>query len=110
MQKGPKTSLPEDAISLEAADLVYGPRAASYGHPIVNFTHIAEHWKLLIKRMYGVDVPLDARFVALAMIQQKVDRECNKHSRDNLVDIAGFAECLHVIHTALEEKEAAKNE
>lgn len=77
----------------EANSLVHGDRGAAYGHPYIDYQCTADMWRTLIKRRYGVDVPLTPDFACLMMIAVKLSREAGKPKRDNLVDAAGYAEC-----------------
>jgi len=81
--------LPEDehkSILIEAEGLVHGDRNVDYGHPLDDFRRIATMWSQIL----GVYVDPDK--VPLCMIALKISRQCNKKKRDNLVDIAGYAE------------------
>lgn len=80
----------------EADRLVHGERGADYGHPHVDYTCTAEMWRALIKRRYGVDIALTPDFACLLMQAVKLSREAGKHKTDNLVDIAGYAECAQM--------------
>lgn len=79
-------------ITVEANDIVMGDRQDDYGHPYHDFFRTAKIWSAII----GVDVT--PQQVALCMIGVKVSRECNKHKRDNLVDIAGYAETCSMVN------------
>lgn len=77
-------------ILQEADRLTGGDRGADYGHPLDDYTRTAAIWSAIL----GVDVtPEQAQ---LCMIGVKISRECNKHKRDNLVDIAGYARTLEM--------------
>lgn len=80
----------------EANSLVHGDRGAAYGHPFVDYECTATMWRSLIKRRYGVDVPLTPDFACLLMVAVKLSREAGKPKRDNLVDAAGYAECAQM--------------
>ena len=80
----------------EANGLVHGDRGAAYGHPSVDYQCTAAMWRELIKRRYGIDVPLTDDFACLMMVAVKLSREAGKHKRDNLVDAAGYAECAQM--------------
>lgn len=80
----------------EANRLVHGPRGADYGHPATDYEATAQMWRALIKRRYGVDVPLTPDFACLLMIAVKLSREAGKHKTDNLIDAAGYAECAQM--------------
>jgi hypothetical protein len=76
---------PIDAsIATDAVQVVTGPRQRDYAHPKVNFQRIADLWSPVL----GVTVTPEQ--VALCMIQVKVAREINRHTRDNLVDLIGY--------------------
>ena len=78
----------DPTIATEAIDAVTGPRQDAYSHPAINFRRIAALWEPIL----GMRVtPED---VALCMIQVKVARELNRHTRDNLVDICGYVLAL----------------
>lgn len=79
------------SVLLEAEGLVHGPRQQSYGHPYADFSRTAALWSAIL----GVDV--EPEQVALCMIAVKLSRECNAHKRDNLVDIAGYAETASMV-------------
>lgn len=77
----------QESILDEACRLVNGARKNDYGHPYDDFKRVAAMWSAIL----GCTVHIDK--VALCMIALKISRECNSHKRDNLVDIAGYAEC-----------------
>jgi hypothetical protein len=72
----------------EANTLIYGNRQVSYGSVTSNFGRIAKIWSAVL----GVDVT--PAQVGLCMVGVKMAREVNKPTRDNLVDIAGYAGTL----------------
>lgn len=76
----------------EAAEIIHGPRRESYGDARESFERIAAMWQVILKR------PVSGHEVALCMIALKLCRESNKHSRDNLVDIAGYADLANTVH------------
>ena len=80
----------------EANKLVHGDRGADYGHPFVDYECTATIWQALIKRRYGINVPLSPDFACLMMMGVKLSREAGKHKADNLVDSAGYAECAQM--------------
>jgi hypothetical protein len=85
-------------ILKEADKLVHGDRGADYGHPYTDYACTADMWRALIKRRYGVDVPITPDFACLLMMGVKLSREAGKHKVDNLVDAAGYAECAQMCH------------
>jgi uncharacterized protein DUF6378 len=78
----------------EAKKIVFGRGESLYGHPRDNFLCLGEMWNAyLIKR--GLMAPdsegIQPRDVAMMKVLIKVAREAHSDSRDNLVDIAGYA-------------------
>lgn len=80
-----------ESILKTADELVHGDRAVSYGHPYTDFSRTAQMWSAIL----GVDV--EPAQVGLCMIAVKLSRECNRPGRDNLVDIAGYAETVSMV-------------
>lgn len=72
----------------EAQGLIYGDRQVSYGSVTENFNKIAIGWSAITGNT------ISAEQVGLMMMWLKMARELNKPSRDNLVDIAGYAGCI----------------
>lgn len=76
----------------EAAALVHGARQEAYGHPYDDFSRTGRLWGAIL----GIpDVP--PHLVALCMAAVKISREVNAPKRDNLVDLAGYAEALALV-------------
>lgn len=75
----------------EAKNVVYS-RQASYGVPEDNFVTTAELWSAYL------GTPIRPEDVGMMMILLKVARERYQHKKDNLVDIAGYAECVARLH------------
>ena len=75
-----------------AATLVYGHREKTYGHPRDNFKTIVDMWNAyLTRRGIVTDALIVERDVAMMFVLVKVAREGVAATRDNLVDIAGYA-------------------
>ena len=74
----------DPTLAADAVQAVTGPRQRDYAHPKVNFQRIANLWSVIL------DVNITPEQVALCMIQVKVAREMNRHTRDNLVDLIGY--------------------
>ena len=89
-----------DAITLEANQLVYGNRGQTYGHPLDDFSRTAAMWSAIL----GASVT--AEQVGLCMCALKISRQCFAPKRDNLVDLAGYAE---TVHRVIEERERRAN-
>lgn len=80
-----------ETICDEAKRIVYNDRGEDYGHPLDECTRIAAMWSAITgSRIEADDVPL-------CMVAMKISRQVNRHKRDNLVDIAGYAECAQRI-------------
>jgi hypothetical protein len=79
----------EDVLQ-EALRITSGDRQNQYGPPNKDFARTAKMWTAL----KGVE--FEARDVALFLICLKLSRETHQRKRDNAVDIAGYARCLHL--------------
>lgn len=76
----------------EAQELVYGARAAAYGHPKDNFERICLLWNAYLEgRPYDRGPEISEKDHAILMILVKIARlqETPDH-RDSLVDICGY--------------------
>ena len=74
-----------DTILDEAKEIIYGDREKTYGAPDKNLNKISALWS------HYLDHPVGAQDVCMMMILLKVARQSNAYTRDNLVDIAGYA-------------------
>lgn len=85
----PKSILKKkQSILAEAETLINGPRKDSYGPVEKSFNRIAELATIFTgHKLTGVDI-------AWIMIALKLGREISSHSRDNLVDLAGYTGLL----------------
>lgn len=70
-----------------AADATAGDRQRDYGDPAANFRRIAALWSVYLGR------EITPRQVCMLNVLQKVARDSVRAKRDNLVDIAGYAQC-----------------
>ena len=75
----------DPTLAADAVQAVTGPRQRDYAHPKINFQRIANLWSIVL------DVDITPEQVALCMIQVKIAREMNRHSRDNIVDLIGYS-------------------
>lgn len=90
---GPKI----ETVLDEAARITSGPRQRDYDHPSPNHQRIACLWNAYLfirKEPEGEISPAD---VATMMILLKIARNVFTPTRDNLVDICGYARCLEQI-------------
>lgn len=74
----------------EAKSLVYGDRQDDYGSVRDDFHRVAGLLNVLLSGR--LKAPIADEDIPLIMICLKLSRQVNKHKRDNLVDIAGYAE------------------
>ena len=89
---GDSIPLPQESIGEEATRVVNGPRGNNYGPPFENFERTGKMWAAILR------IPeVTPEQVGLCMIALKLDREATKPSRDNRVDIAGYAETLQKV-------------
>jgi hypothetical protein len=75
----------------EANDILGGNRQADYGDAVKNFENIAKVASIL------ADKQLDAEDCCKVLMAVKICREGFKHKRDNLVDLAAYADILNQI-------------
>ena len=79
------------SVLQEAEILVRGARGNNYGHPYHDFSRTAKMWTAIL----GTEVT--PQTVGMCMIALKLSREVNKHKRDNLVDVGGYALTIQMI-------------
>lgn len=84
----------------EAAAITSGARRSHYGHPQDNHGCTAALYTAYLRRRgllapdgkYSMGGPeVDAHDVCILNMLQKISRDANLRTRDNLVDIAGYA-------------------
>jgi hypothetical protein len=83
-----------ETVLEEANRLIYGPRQDAYGMPEDNHARIAALWNGYLEARYGYETPfigLDAMDCIRMMALLKLARQIYKPSRDNLVDMCGYA-------------------
>ena len=80
-----------ESVLLEAEGLVHGDRNADYGHPLDDFSRTAAMWTAILGN------PVSPEQVGLCMCAVKISRQCNRPKRDNLVDLAGYAETVSMV-------------
>jgi hypothetical protein len=97
-----------NSVALEAHGLVHGDRNVAYGHPLDDFSKTARHWTNLLYDL-GILAPgaeIAPEHVGLMMILAKISRQVNAHKRDNLTDIAGYAETVNRVIVERARREA----
>ena len=75
----------DPTLAADAVQAVTGPRQRDYAHPKVNFQRIADLWSVVL------DTKVTPEQVALCMIQVKVARLMNRHTRDSVIDLIGYS-------------------
>ena len=81
----------DHGIAGEAHELVYGARAATYGHPRFDFTSIGKVWTGLLQDLLRDDVKIDAYRVAVLMTGLKLARLVKSPGHhDSRVDTIGY--------------------
>jgi hypothetical protein len=89
----------------KALDLVNSARRRDYGHPRDNFASIAKAWNNYLTTKYRHSQLLPAlgnEDVAMMMVLMKIMRQAITPKFDNLVDIAGYAECAFLAQQSAE--------
>lgn len=89
------------SILQEALEVSGASRQRDYGHPITNHQRIADMWSVVLGNKLTKEIT--PREVALMMICVKLAREVNTPKRDNLVDIAGYVNCIDLIDQKQEQ-------
>lgn len=81
------------SILTEADSIVNGERATDYGSAHESFWKIGRILQLISNDSDTADITACKTLIAV-----KLTRESNKHKRDNLVDLCGYAELLNRLH------------
>lgn len=87
-----------ETVLEEAQRCVDGARQEDYGHPYDNHGRTARFWSTYL----GIEITPEQ--VCFLNILQKISREMNKPTRDNLVDICGYARNTEMIHVERERR------
>jgi hypothetical protein len=81
-----------ESVLTEAQGLVHGDRNKAYGHPLHDYSRTAGMVNAMLA--HKLKEPLTAEDLGLVMCCVKLSRQQNAPKRDNLVDLAGYAECV----------------
>lgn len=90
-----------ESVLTEAQGLVHGARNVAYGHPLDDFTRTAGMASAMLS--HKLTEPLTPEEVGMFMCLIKLSRQVNAPKRDNLVDLAGYAE---TVQWCIDEREA----
>lgn len=80
----------EEAIQVTSSD-----RPSTYGHPLDHFTRTIG--MLNARFAHKLKEPLDPEDWAVIMMLDKIARSAHSYSRDNLVDVAGYARTYEMV-------------
>jgi hypothetical protein len=80
------------SVLTEAQGLVHGDRNAAYGSPLSDYTRTAGMVSAMLA--HKLKEPLSAEDCAMIMCCVKLSRQAHKSKRDNMTDLAGYAECV----------------
>lgn len=83
---------PRVSVLTEAQGLVHGDRNAAYGSPLSDYTRTAGMASAMLA--HKLREPLSAEDCAMIMCCVKLSRQAHKAKRDNMTDLAGYAECV----------------
>lgn len=92
-------ALLRENICTEAERLVFKDRGSAYMHPLDDYSCTAALWSAALHsaKILDADKEITPEMAQLLMILVKVSRASrNITHRDNLVDIAGYAECIQL--------------
>jgi uncharacterized protein DUF6378 len=80
------------SVLVEAQGLVHGDRNKAYGSPLSDYTRTAGMVSAMLA--HKLKEPLTAEDCAMIMCCVKLSRQSHKQKRDNMTDLAGYAECV----------------
>lgn len=83
----------DEPVTDEATRIVYADRQRAYGHPADDFTRTGRMWGAIL----GLP-DIAPHTVGLCMAAVKISRHVNAPKRDNMVDLAGYAATVQLVH------------
>jgi hypothetical protein len=88
----------EEAVLDIANKLVNGDRGKDYGHPYDDYNCTIKLFNTLMEKKYQFEfndakLPFKAEDGIIFLMCVKLSREMNAIKRDNMIDLAGYAEC-----------------
>lgn len=94
-----------EPVTQEATRLVHGDRNTTYGHPLDDMSRTAGMVTAALS--HKLTEAITAEDIACIMCLVKISRQMNQPKRDNLTDLAGYAECWDWIIDERAQREAA---
>jgi len=92
----------KESILEEAQRLTSGDRQDDYGHALDDYSRTAELWTALLRHKLKPGESITWDDAIRCMVAVKLSRDVHRMTRDNMVDVAGYARCRQ---EALEEAE-----
>ncbi|MBN2129327.1 MAG: DUF4406 domain-containing protein [Sedimentisphaerales bacterium] len=86
-----------ESILDEAKRITAADRQNDYGPPSEDFAKTALMWTAILRDRLCEGAEITAADVPLCMIAVKLARQAHRHKRDNLVDIAGYAQTAAMV-------------
>ncbi len=82
-----------------AKETISGPRYEQYGDPIKSFQDIAKRWNHFLHKRGILEktTNITSAEVVFMLVEFKMERECNNHKKDNLIDICGYISLMNYI-------------
>lgn len=93
-----------ETVCQEADRLTGKDRIEAYGHPKVNFDDIAKMWTVILRPILKDGASVSLTQVGLCNVATKICRHIARPKRDNLVDMAGYANTIAAVEQQDEEK------
>ncbi len=87
----------KETVSQEADRLTGSDRVEAYGHPKINFDDIARMWTVILRDILKPGAKISLTHVGLCNVATKICRHIAHPKRDNLVDMAGYANTIEAV-------------
>lgn len=94
-------------VCVEAEELTNGDRRIAYGHPIKNFGRTVAMVNAFLADK--LKAPITEEEWGLINVLAKVSRSANKMKRDNVIDIAGYANTVGMVIDYRDEQKGKKS-
>ncbi len=87
----------KETVCQEADRLTGSDRVEAYGHPKINFDDIARMWTVILRDILKPGAKISLTHVGLCNVATKICRHIAHPKRDNLVDMAGYANTIEAV-------------